>query len=269
MLSRNFSVIPNNLLRACQSLLPKSVTLANETNGVTPSSSGDGDTVYSVLDPANNSPVAFVSAPGDAKKATAESIEKAERCLSTLSATNSVYRSKLLSNWATSIRSSREALAHIMTLECGKPIAESLAEVEYGASYLDYYAGECMRPNGMGGGTIIPSPFFKADGQGVANVSRGTIQSINSPVGVCGFITPWNFPLAMITRKVGPALSAGCPSVLKPSDVTPLTALALLELSKGVGLPEGAFEVLPFGADDASVFGEEICSSDVVKVRGW
>lgn len=108
-------------------------------------------------------------------------------------------------------------LAMLMTLECGKPLAESTGEVEYGASFLDFYSSECLRPNGLNGGTIIPSPFPKPPS---AKNTRGTIMTFNEGVGVCGFITPWNFPLAMITRKVGPALAAGCPSILKPRLVT-------------------------------------------------
>ncbi|GMH78942.1 hypothetical protein TrST_g6140 [Triparma strigata] len=173
-----------------------------------------------------------------------------------------MHRGGLLKSWASHIRQNKKDLATLMTYECGKPLPESLGEVEYGASFLDFYASECLRPNGLGGGTIIPTPFVKPPS--VKN-TRGTVMTYNEAVGVCGFITPWNFPLAMITRKVGPAIAAGCTSLVKPSELTPLTAMALEVLARRAGVPEGVFNVLTLGEEDTRRFGEVICTDDRVK----
>ena len=131
-----------------------------------------------------------------------------------------------------------------MTLESGKPLAESLGELNYGLSYLDFYAAEALRPSSTGGGFIIPSPF-PANPTSPSSSARAKLMAINEAVGPAFFITPWNFPLAMITRKVGPAIAAGCPSILKPSELTPLTAMALETCARVVGISEGIFKVLP------------------------
>jgi succinate-semialdehyde dehydrogenase/glutarate-semialdehyde dehydrogenase len=126
-----------------------------------------------------------------------------------------------------------------MTLESGKPLHESLGEVTYGTSFLDFYAAEAIRPSSAGGGFIVPSPFSHSDG-----APRGKVMAFNEAVGVVSLITPWNFPIAMITRKVAPALGVGCTVVLKPSELTPLTALALQTLARRAGVPDGVFEVV-------------------------
>jgi succinate-semialdehyde dehydrogenase/glutarate-semialdehyde dehydrogenase len=127
-----------------------------------------------------------------------------------------------------------------MTIESGKPLHESRGEVAYGTSFLDYYAAEAIRPNAAGGGFIVPTPFTAPGG----SAPRGKVMAINEAVGVVSLITPWNFPIAMITRKAGPALAVGCTVVLKPSELTPLTALALQTLAKRAGVPDGVFEVV-------------------------
>ena len=148
-----------------------------------------------------------------------------------------------------------------MTLESCKPLHESLGEVSYGLSFLTYYSGSCLLPTGLHGGSVIPTPFTTPSGS-----PRGTLMTSNEPVGTCGLITPWNFPLAMITRKVGPMIAAGCTGVLKPSEHTPLTAIALRELGLRAGVSEGVFEVLPFGGrGSAAAFGEAVCKDDDVK----
>lgn len=131
-------------------------------------------------------------------------------------------------------------LAKIMTMESGKPLHESLGEVTYGTSFLDYYAAEVIRPSGAGGGFIVPTPFTHPGGTN----PRGKVMAINEAVGVVSLITPWNFPIAMITRKAGPAIGVGCTVVLKPSELTPLTALALQTLATRAGMPDGVFEVM-------------------------
>ena len=130
--------------------------------------------------------------------------------------------------------------AKIMTLESGKPLHEARGEVSYGTSFLDYYAAEALRSNSAGGGFLSPTPFTVPG----STAPRGKIMVINEAVGVCALITPWNFPIAMITRKAGPALVAGCTAVLKPSELTPLTAVALGTLAKRAGVPDGVFEVV-------------------------
>lgn len=127
-----------------------------------------------------------------------------------------------------------------MTMESGKPLQESLGEVAYGTSFLDYYAAESIRPSGAGGGFIVPTPFTHPG----ATAPRGKVMAVNEAVGVVGLITPWNFPIAMITRKAAPAIGVGCTVVLKPSELTPLTALALQTLAKRAGVPDGVFEIM-------------------------
>ena len=157
-------------------------------------------------------------------------------------------RSKILSDWSDLIKESIDDLSLIMTLESGKSLIESRGEVSYGASFLDYYASEALRPTSAGGGFLIPTPFEESmsssSQQGEGGSPRGRVMAIHEAVGVTGMITPWNFPLGMLTRKIGPALACGCTAVLKPSDLTPLTALALLSLAGRAGVPDGVLEVV-------------------------
>jgi succinate-semialdehyde dehydrogenase/glutarate-semialdehyde dehydrogenase len=123
-----------------------------------------------------------------------------------------------------------EDLASIMTAECGKPIAEALGEVRYGAQCVSWFAEEGKRAYGQ----VIPSPFPTA-----------RLVVLKQPVGVAAAVTPWNFPNAMITRKAAPALAAGCTFIVKPAEDTPLSALALAELAERAGIPAGVFNVVP------------------------
>ncbi|MBB3183149.1 succinate-semialdehyde dehydrogenase/glutarate-semialdehyde dehydrogenase [Halomonas fontilapidosi] len=138
-------------------------------------------------------------------------------------------RATLLRAWFDAIMANQEALARLMTLEQGKPLAESRGEVAYGASFVEYYAEEAKRV----AGETLPS-------HGVDK----RILVFREPIGVVAAITPWNFPLAMITRKCAPALAAGCPVVIKPAEATPLTALALVKLAEDVGFPAGVINVV-------------------------
>ncbi|MCK0751355.1 NAD-dependent succinate-semialdehyde dehydrogenase [Chromohalobacter japonicus] len=138
-------------------------------------------------------------------------------------------RASLLRAWFELVMAHREALAQLMTLEQGKPLTESRGEVAYGASFIEYYAEETKR---IAGETL---PGHGADKR---------ILVMREPIGVVAAITPWNFPLAMITRKCAPALAAGCPVVIKPAEATPLTALALAKLADDAGLPAGVINVL-------------------------
>jgi hypothetical protein len=134
-------------------------------------------------------------------------------------------RATVLRRWYELIVANAEDLAQLMTAECGKPIAEARGEVAYGASFVEWFAEEGKRAYGES----IPSP-----------ASDRRLLTIRQPVGVCAAITPWNFPLAMITRKVAPALAAGCTVVVKPAEQTPLTALALARLAHDAALPAGS-----------------------------
>jgi hypothetical protein len=134
-----------------------------------------------------------------------------------------------------------------MTAEGGKPLTEAKGEVAYGASFVEWFAGEAVRADGE----TMPSP-----------VAGKRLLTIRQPVGVCAAITPWNFPLAMITRKVAPALAAGCTIVVKPSEETPLTALALGALAEQAGLPAGVLNIV---TGNPQAIGDALCASPVVR----
>ncbi|OUW81015.1 MAG: succinate-semialdehyde dehydrogenase (NADP(+)) [Saprospirales bacterium TMED214] len=139
-------------------------------------------------------------------------------------------RSIRLKAWNDLILANSENLARLVTLECGKPLAEARGEVAYAAAFIEWFAEEAKRAYGE----VIPAP-----------VSGKNLFTLRQPVGVAAAITPWNFPLAMITRKVGPALAAGCPMIVKPAEATPLSALALEHLAREAGIPERVFKVVP------------------------
>ncbi len=156
-------------------------------------------------------------------------------------------RAAVLRRWHDLIVAHGGDLAQLITAECGKPLAEAAGEVAYGASFVEWFAEEGKRVYGES----IPSP---------ANDRR--LLTIRQPVGVCAAITPWNFPLAMITRKVAPALAAGCTVVVKPAEQTPLTALALAVLAHDAGLPAGVFNVL---TGDPLAIGGALTASSLVR----
>jgi succinate-semialdehyde dehydrogenase/glutarate-semialdehyde dehydrogenase len=137
-----------------------------------------------------------------------------------------------------------------MTAEQGKPLAEARGEIAYGASFVEWFAEEAKRVYGE----TIPSP----------DPSKRLVV-LRQPIGVCAAITPWNFPLAMITRKVAPALAAGCPVVIKPAEQTPLTALAAAELAQRAGMPPGVLNMLTSDAAGSVQIGKVLCASDVVR----
>ena len=159
-------------------------------------------------------------------------------------------RAAILRRWFELILASSDDLATLITAECGKPLAEARGEVGYGASFIEWFAEEAKRAYGE----TIPSP---------AGDKR--LLTIRQPVGVCAAITPWNFPLAMITRKVAPALAAGCTVVIKPAEQTPLTALALAVLAERAGLPAGVFNVITGSAASSIDIGREMTASPTVR----
>jgi succinate-semialdehyde dehydrogenase/glutarate-semialdehyde dehydrogenase len=159
-------------------------------------------------------------------------------------------RSIILRKWYDLLMANQEDLGRLMTAEQGKPFAEAKGEVAYGASFVEWYAEEAKRVNGE---TL---PQFD---------NNRRLMVLKQPIGVCAAITPWNFPLAMITRKVAPALAAGCPVVIKPAELTPLTALAAAELAMRAGIPAGVLNILSADSDNSIAIGKVFCSSDIVR----
>ena len=156
----------------------------------------------------------------------------------------------MLMKWFSLIMANADDLARILTAEQGKPLAEARGEVVYGASFIEWFAEEGRRVCGE----TIPT---------TDNGKRYIV--LKQPVGVCAAITPWNFPIAMITRKVAPALAAGCPVIIKPAEQTPLSALALAELAQRAGMPAGVLNVVTADGDNSILVGNALCASDVVR----
>ncbi len=178
---------------------------------------------------------------------TNRAVESADLAFKTWSKTLAAYRGEILRKWGEKMLEHKKDLATIMTLEQGKPLKEAEGEVAYAASFFEWFAGEGKRAYGE----VIPS--HKQDARIVVK---------KEPVGVAGIITPWNFPLAMLTRKIGPALAAGCTCVIKPAETTPLSAIAMISLGLELGLPKGVINLV-FG--DYVKIGKEITSNDKVK----
>ena len=150
--------------------------------------------------------------------------------------------------WFHLLMANQDDLGRIMTAEQGKPLPEAKGEVAYGASFVEWFAEEAKRAHGETLQTSDPTKRLAV---------------LRQPIGVCAAITPWNFPLAMITRKVAPALAAGCPVVIKPAELTPLTALAAAELAVRAGVPAGVINVII--GTDAPAIGKVLCDSDTVR----
>src|SRR3569833_4290677 len=179
---------------------------------------------FPVLDPATGDKLVDVPdlTPADAKRA----IDAAHKAFPMWAAKPAKERAQILRRWYDLITGETESLAQLMTAEQGKPLSESRGEVAYGASFIEWFAEEGKRAYGH----TIPT-----------TVASRRYLTIKQPIGVCAAITPWNFPIAMITRKVGCALAAGCTIVVKPSEETPLSALALAKLAQDAGVPPGVF----------------------------
>ncbi len=186
----------------------------------------NGKTI-AVTNPANGETIIDVPAMGAAE--TRQAIEAAEAAWPAWRALPSSERAKLLETWHRLMLENLEDLACILTVEQGKPLAEARGEIHYSGGFVKWFAEEARRING----DIIPAPS-----------TDRRILVLREPVGVSAAITPWNFPSAMITRKAAPALAAGCPVVVKPSDFTPLSALALAVLAERAGIPKGVFNVV-------------------------
>ena len=204
----------------------------------------DGATM-AVYNPASGALVG--NAPVMRANETRRAIEAAASALAAWRTKTAKERSAILRRWFDLMMANQEDLALILTTEQGKPLAESNGEIAIGAAYVEWFAEEARRVYG----DIIPT---------IANDRRLLV--IKQPVGVCAAITPWNFPSSMITRKVSPALAAGCTVVIKPAEATPFSAFALAELAQRAGFPPGVLNVI---TGDAPAIGGEMCSNPTVR----
>ena len=204
-----------------------------------------GGAVAVIRDPADGSVVGEVPVMGAAE--TRQAIEAAARALPAWAKRTAKDRGAVLRRFAELMIANTDDLAVIMVREQGKPLAEAKGEIAYAASFLEWFAEEGKRVYGE----LIPT--FRADAR---------LMVMRQPVGVAAAITPWNFPAAMITRKLGPALAAGCTFVCKPAPQTPFSALALAELATRAGLPAGVFNVV---TGDAEAIGGELTSNPLVR----
>ena len=206
------------------------------------------DQTFSVTDPGTGQTIAEVCTMGTAQ--TLLAIDAAEVAFTQWRKETARARSTILRRWFELIQEHRDDLATLITAEGGKPYSEALGEVAYAASFVEWFAEEARRINGE----IVPS-----------NSADKRLLVTREPVGVCAAITPWNFPAAMITRKVAPALAVGCTAVVKPAEQTPLTALALAVLAARAGIPAGVFNVVVGDAAAAPTIGAALTSDARVR----
>jgi succinate-semialdehyde dehydrogenase/glutarate-semialdehyde dehydrogenase len=207
-----------------------------------------GSSRFDVVDPATGAKLVDVANLGAAQAEAA--VAAANAAWPDWSRKTAKQRADILMKWFALLHQNADDLARIMTAEQGKPLAEAKGEVGYGASFLEWFAEEAKRVYGE----TIPS---------TDNSKRYLV--IKQPIGVCAAITPWNFPIAMITRKVAPALAAGCPVVIKPAEQTPLSALALAELAQRAGMPPGVLNIVTADSANSIAIGKVLCASDVVR----
>jgi succinate-semialdehyde dehydrogenase / glutarate-semialdehyde dehydrogenase len=203
---------------------------------------------FDVTDPATGHKLIDVANLGAIE--TRQAIEAANKAWPAWRSKTAKERATILMKWFHLLHQHADDLARIMTAEQGKPFAESKGEVGYGASFIEWFAEESRRVYGE----TVPT---------TDNNKRYLV--IKQAVGVCAAITPWNFPIAMITRKVAPALAAGCPVVIKPAEQTPLSALAVAELAQRAGMPAGVLNVVTADGDNSIEVGKVLCASDVVR----
>ena len=207
-----------------------------------------GSSRFDVIDPATGQKLADVANLGPVEAELA--IAAANAAWPAWRNKTAKERSIILRKWFDLLMANQDDLGRIMTAEQGKPLPEAKGEIAYGANFVEWFAEEAKRINGE---TL---PQFD-------NTRR--ILVLRQPIGVCAAITPWNFPNAMITRKVAPALAAGCTVVIKPAELTPLSALAVAELAIRAGVPPGVLNMLTADADNSIAIGKVLCASDVVR----
>ncbi len=207
-----------------------------------------GSSRFDVTDPATGAKLADVPRLGAAE--TEAAIAAANAAWPAWRAKTAKERAAVLMKWHALMIENADDLARIMTAEQGKPLTEARGEVVYGASFIEWFAEEAKRVYGETIPTTDPNKRFVI---------------LKQAIGVCAAITPWNFPIAMITRKVAPALAAGCPVVIKPAEQTPLSALACAELAQRAGLPAGVLNIVTGDADSSIEIGGVLCASDTVR----
>ncbi|MFM0042346.1 NADP-dependent succinate-semialdehyde dehydrogenase [Paraburkholderia sediminicola] len=207
--------------------------------------SADDGATFEVKNPATGETIATVPRMGTTE--TRRAIDTANAAWPAWRATTAKHRATILRKWHDLMLENADDLAKILTTEQGKPLAEAKGEILYAASFLEWFAEEGKRVNG----DTIPTP-----------ASDKRIVVTKEPIGVCAAITPWNFPAAMITRKVGPALAAGCPIIVKPAEATPLSALALAVLAERAGVPRGVFNVV---TGEPKAIGAEMTGNPIVR----
>ncbi|OQR93673.1 succinic semialdehyde dehydrogenase [Achlya hypogyna] len=203
---------------------------------------------YTVTDPSLDTPLGHVAAM--TAEDTHVAIAAAEAAFQDWKKTTPTHRGAILQKWDRLLRENEADLGMIMAKESGKPIAEAIGEVSYAADYLKFFGHEALRSEGF----MIPSH---------ANGRR--MMALRQPVGVCGMITPWNFPIGMLARKVGPALAAGCTAVVKPAAATPLSALAFAKLGEEAGVPAGVMNIVPSPHESAAEIGRTLCETPQVR----
>ncbi|HXE20850.1 MAG TPA: NAD-dependent succinate-semialdehyde dehydrogenase [Rhodoferax sp.] len=207
-----------------------------------------GASRFDVHDPATGLKLADVAnlGPKDAEAA----IAAANAAWPAWRSQTAKHRHAVLMKWFQLLMANQDDLGRLMTAEQGKPLSEARGEVAYGASFVEWFAEEAKRING--------ETLAQYD-------NNRRVLVLRQPIGVCAAITPWNFPLAMITRKVAPALAAGCTVVIKPAELTPLTALAAAELAMRAGMPPGVLNMLSADGANSIAIGKVLCASDVVR----
>jgi succinate-semialdehyde dehydrogenase / glutarate-semialdehyde dehydrogenase len=203
---------------------------------------------FGVDDPATGQRLAEVANLGAAE--TEQAIAAANAAWPAWRAQTAKQRAAVLMKWFQLLNEHADDLARLMTAEQGKPLAEARGEVIYAASFVEWFAEEAKRVYGETVPTTDPTKRYLV---------------IKQPIGVCAAITPWNFPIAMITRKVAPALAAGCPVVIKPAEQTPLSALAAAELAQRAGMPPGVLNVVTGDSEQSIEIGKVLCGSDAVR----
>ena len=203
---------------------------------------------FPVTNPADGSLIVEVPnlGPADAEQA----IATAHAAFPAWARKTGKERAQVMRTWFDLILANADDLAALMTAEQGKPLAEAKGEVMYGASFIEWFAEEAKRVNG----DVLASP-----------AADRRLITLKQPIGVCAAITPWNFPIAMITRKIAPALAAGCTIVIKPAEQTPLSALALAELANRAGIPAGVINVLTADSENSIAIGKVLCDSPKVR----
>ncbi|MBC7414377.1 MAG: NAD-dependent succinate-semialdehyde dehydrogenase [Herminiimonas sp.] len=207
-----------------------------------------GSSSFAVTNPVDNSRIGTV--PNLGAEATRQAIDAAAAALPAWSAKTGKERAAVLRRWFDLIIENADDLAALMTAEQGKPLAEARGEVLYGASFIEWFAEEAKRVTG----DVMSSTW-----------SDKRMVVLKQPIGVCASITPWNFPIAMITRKVAPAIAAGCTIVIKPAEQTPMSALAIARLAQRAGMPAGVINIITADADNSIEVGKVLCDSPIVR----